>query len=219
MSKSDRHERVVVVLDGQVDGNERIGTEITAADFVVAADGGARRLGPYGRIPDLVVGDLDSLAPAEVTLLERAGTKIERHPTEKDAIDGELALLAALERNPLQVTVLGALGGSRADMVLANLLLLCHPQLATTAAWALAADWAIWPVPTAGIEIGCQPGQTLSLLPLDARVAGVELSGAQWELSDETLRRGTGRALSNVTTGQRVSISARQGRLLAFLKL
>ena len=49
-----------------------------------------------------VVGDCDSLNASEVASFAAAGSAIERHPTEKDATDTELALLAALDAGATQ---------------------------------------------------------------------------------------------------------------------
>jgi thiamine pyrophosphokinase len=84
-------------------------------DRVIAADGGARHAARLGLTVDLWVGDGDSLDDAHVASLEAAGVPIRRARTDKDETDAELALLAALERGPARITVLGALGGERLD--------------------------------------------------------------------------------------------------------
>ena len=52
--------------------------------LVIGADGGAAHAVALGRQPDLVIGDLDSLAPGDADRLARAGVPIERWPVEKD---------------------------------------------------------------------------------------------------------------------------------------
>ena len=55
--------RALVILDGDPLGSDAwLAAQAKRADVVIAADGGATRLGSVGRRPDLVVGDLDSLA-------------------------------------------------------------------------------------------------------------------------------------------------------------
>ena len=68
--------------------------------FVVAADGGADAALALGLHVDLAIGDFDSISAAGLAALERAGTRIERHPAAKDATDLELALDAALAAEP-----------------------------------------------------------------------------------------------------------------------
>src|SRR5690606_2396774 len=61
------------------------------ADLVVAADSGAAAVLAAGRVPHLVVGDLDSLDQPLPP-----GAEVERHPRDKDQSDLELAVAAAV---------------------------------------------------------------------------------------------------------------------------
>ena len=92
--------------------------------LIVAADGGWDKAAAIGLVPDLLVGDADSLAEERFAELAAAGVPIERSPVAKDESDTELAILAALRRGATHVTVLGALGGKRFDHALANVGLL-----------------------------------------------------------------------------------------------
>ena len=208
----------VVVLDGPLGDDPAITELIAAADVVVAADGGANRLGDLGLVPDLVVGDLDSLDPARAEQLAASGIPIQRHPRDKDLIDGELALLAALQGSPARIVLLGLLGGQRPDMVLANQMLLFHPLLAEGAATAMVAGWTIFPVGRDPLELAAAPGKTLSLVPIDATAEGVEIDGVRWPLSGATLQRGQGRTLSNRVATERIRVSCRTGRALLYLE-
>ena len=214
--RAGKSRRAVVVLNGPLAGDSQVLAAIANADLVVAADGGAGRLVGLGRQPDLVVGDLDSLDPSTAKRLRAAGVRFEQHPRAKDLTDGELALLAAIERGAESVTVLGALGGERPDMVFANLMLLCHRRADGLSIHALADGWAIWPVGPAELVVDCRPGQTISLVPLDATVTGVDLGGTRWELAGAQLASREGRGLSNVCLTDRVTARAGNGRLLLF---
>lgn len=208
----------VVVLDGPLGDDRTIADVIAGADLVVAADGGAARLDQSGRDPDLVVGDLDSLDPQEIERLSAAGVPIQRHPPDKDLTDGELALLAALEHSPDRIVLLGLLGGPRADMVLANQMLLFHPLLAPGSAMAMAPAWTIFPVGSELLELAARPGKILSLVPFDATADGVDIGGVKWPLAGATLRRGRGLTLSNRVAEGKVRVRCRTGRALLFLE-
>ena len=208
----------VVVLDGPLGGDAAITDLIAGADSVVAADGGANRLADLGLAPDLVVGDLDSLDPARAEQLAAAGIPIQRHPRDKDLIDGELALLAALQGSPDRIVLLGLLGGQRPDMVLANQMLLFHPLLADRTPMAMTAGWTIFPVGREPLELAVAPGKLLSLVPIDATTEGVDIDGVRWPLSGATLQRGQGRTLSNRIAAERIRVRCRIGRALLFLE-
>ena len=79
---------------------------------VIAADGGLRLSPILGLRVDVVVGDMDSVSAAELAAAEQAGARIERHPTDKDATDLELASTppspAGPSRSPSSVGPAGA---------------------------------------------------------------------------------------------------------------
>ena len=208
----------VVVLDGPLGEDPAIAELIVGADLVVAADGGADRLGHVGQAPDLVVGDLDSLDPARAAQLAAAGIPIQRHPRDKDLIDGELAMLAALRSDPDRIVLLGLLGGTRPDMVLANQMLLFHPRLAPGTAEAMVPGWTIFPVGEDVLELAAAPGKILSLVPIDATAEGVDIEGVRWPLSGAGLQRGQGRTLSNRVAGEVIRVRCRTGRALLYLE-
>ena len=120
--------KVVVVAAGDLDPTDA--SVVDEADLVIAADGGATALDRIGRRPDRLVGDLDSTDPALVERLAAAGTDVERHATDKEASDTELAIAAARAAGADEVVLLGATGGDRLDHELANLLLLADRGLA-----------------------------------------------------------------------------------------
>ena len=87
-------------------------------DLVLAADSGYEALKKAGRIPDLLVGDLDSLeeAPKDIPLI--------RLPVEKDDTDTAYCVKEALDRGYRKILIFGALGGDRISHTVANLQLL-----------------------------------------------------------------------------------------------
>jgi thiamine pyrophosphokinase len=99
-----------IFLDGDYDDPQYFRGWAAAADLVVAADGGARFLLEQGIRPDVVVGDFDSLAVADVERLKEAGVELVRHPVRKDRTDGEMAADEALGRGAGELVLAGALG-------------------------------------------------------------------------------------------------------------
>ena len=68
------------------------------ADFLVAVDGGLRHLLRIGLLPYLLIGDMDSVAPADLAICEEKHIEIMRFPPQKDQTDLELALDEVLRR-------------------------------------------------------------------------------------------------------------------------
>jgi thiamine pyrophosphokinase len=99
-----------VFLDGVYEDAAYYREWATTAALVVAADGGARFLIAAGVRPDVVVGDFDSLPPADAASLAADGVELVRHPARKDVTDGELAVDEALRRGATELVLAGALG-------------------------------------------------------------------------------------------------------------
>jgi thiamine pyrophosphokinase len=208
--------KVVVVAGGEAD--PRDAEWLRDAELVIAADGGAAFLESVGRLPDLLVGDLDSADAAMVERLTAAGVAVERHPAAKDATDAELALDRAVAAGGRRVIVIGAFAGTRLDHELANLLLLTDPGLASaledlrmvrgrTLARAVHGPGAL--------VLEARPGDTVSLLPVGGDAHGVRTGGLEFPLTGETLGLGRSRGISNVVTSAPASVSLEDGVLLA----
>jgi thiamine pyrophosphokinase len=188
--------------------------------LVVAADGGARLAAGLGLRVDEWVGDGDSIDPAGLEELERAGVPITRAPADKDESDAELALLAAVRAGATDVTILGALGGPRLDHEFANLGLLGHPA-APGVAVRLLDDRArvrllAGPGPDGRpgrLDLAGRIDDLVSLLPLDDAV-GVTTVGLRFPLRDEALRAGPARGLSNVRDAAAAEVTVARGRIL-----
>lgn len=183
-------------------------------DLVIAADGGERHAVALGWPVHWLVGDFDSLEPAQLARYQLSGTDIERHPVDKDEIDFELAINLARRLGRRTVEVLGALGG-RWDMSLANLFLPRADGWDDPSVLFRHGPWSIRTVTgPAALTLTGRPGDTLSLLPLGQDVRQTTLLGCRYPLAGETLRAGLSRGLSNVFEETRASLSFACGTLL-----
>jgi len=189
--------------------------------LVVAADGGARACPALGLVPDLVVGDGDSLGAAELEALEAVGVAVERADVDKDETDTELAILAAVRRGATRLTVVGAFGGLRLDHELANLALLALPALEGLEACLLDARARVRLVRAPGVDgapvelaLPGPVGGLVSLVASSEVVEGVTTHGLRYPLADDPLPAGPARGLSNVRLADDARIVIRRGRLL-----
>jgi thiamine pyrophosphokinase len=190
--------RVILALNRSI----ALRVESLQGATTVCADGAARAFLAHGVLPNLVVGDFDSLTPAELDALERGGSRIVRHPAEKDETDGELALDAALGLKPTTLEILG-LDGGRADMMYFNLSLLRDPRLEKIPTTCVFCDQSRGYLVTASsaVELETPIGTTLSLLPLLDSVSVTELSGVRWPLENQEISSASARTVSNRVTG------------------
>jgi thiamine pyrophosphokinase len=86
--------RAAIFLNGAPDAPDLLQRIAGRANLVVAADGGARYALDAGVVPDLIVGDMDSLGEAWAREVAECGALLERHPARKDKMDGHLAIIA-----------------------------------------------------------------------------------------------------------------------------
>jgi thiamine pyrophosphokinase len=207
--------RALIFANGVFDDARDAQRWLRWADYVIAADGGTRHALGVGRVPDVVIGDLDSLDAAARFQLENAGAHIISFPARKDETDLELALCHAVQFGAREIVILGALGG-RLDQTLANLMLLALPELAACAVRIVAGAESV-SLARGGEgprSIEGRPGDTVSLIPVGGDAAGVTALGLEWPLARATLRMGPARGVSNVMTAPTATVSLEQGLLL-----
>lgn len=97
--------------------------EIKSAKYVIGVDRGAYWLVRQSIVPNIAIGDFDSVSAREFQTIKNKVKRIERYPKEKDATDMELAVKHALSLHPKEVIIYGAIG-SRLDHTMGNVHLL-----------------------------------------------------------------------------------------------
>lgn len=200
---------VVVVAGGDPPTPEEI-ARLPADPGVVAADAGLDHALAAGLTVAVAVGDMDSVSPEALAAAERSGTRIERHPADKDQTDLELALELAA-RLADRVIVIGAAGG-RLDHLIGNLTVLASPQWSgvNIEAW-LANAQAV--VVHHHRVLDVEPDTTVSLFALGGP-ARVTTTGLAWPLHDEILHPLASRGISNRATTSSPQLSVHEGVVL-----
>jgi thiamine pyrophosphokinase len=206
--------RAIIIAGGQFTEADGWRHWIRDGDLVIGADGGAAQAAARGVLPELVVGDMDSLPEEEQETLASRGCRFVPHPRAKDETDLELALTYAVEQGAREIVILGALGG-RVDHTLANVLLLALPALAGVPVRIVDGNQELLLARSGdAVKLEGQPGELVSLLPLGGDVHGVTTTGLAWALEDDTLRFGYSRGVSNEMTAASAQIKVEQGYLL-----
>ncbi len=206
--------KIIVFANG--DNSESVFAKAKAFGpaLIVCADGGANNSLTFGIVPDVVIGDLDSLDNTTIEKLEAQGVEMIRYSSDKDETDLELALDYALQRRADSVLVCCAFGG-RTDHMLGNILLTSLPKYSGMPI--TLTDGTTEAVIIRGgdrIKISGAEDLPLSLIPLSPVATGVSLIGAKWILDDESLYLGSTRSLSNVFRSNTAEISLKTGLLL-----
>ena len=205
---------VVLVLAGGEPVDPRLTDALPPVALVIAADSGLAQARRLGLRPDLLVGDLDSVDPVEVAAVAAEGTRVERHPVEKDQIDLELALDAASDAGAAAIVLVVGTGG-RLDMALANLLVIARPRYAGVRieGW-VGTAWLAVARSNRPVDIHGRPGEVVSLVPVGGPAGGITTDGLRSPLLGEALDPGTTRGVSNELLASHATVSLESGVLL-----
>ncbi len=182
-------------------------------DYVIGVDGGLTHLEGIERVPDMALGDFDSLGyvPTDIP--------VERFPVHKDATDMELALDRAYALNYNKLYLYGALG-KRLDHTLANLQVCSlfserglSPVIIdnTTAATFITGSDTF--------EMSARDCGTVSVFSMSDRASGVFEHGLEYKLDNADLTNRTSLGLSNEFIGESVAIGVESGTLVIFTPL
>ena len=187
---------------------------LNSAPFCVCADSGAAHALALGCKPDFLIGDLDSIDSNLLNQPELQNAKIIPYPPEKDYTDGDLALAAAIElaqQNRLSIAVFGSTG-DRMDHSLANLLIgqkAANQKIPIVYYYDRSVAYLVSGPNT--IQLKCENGRLISILPLSLTAENLCLKGFKYPLDHEQLRSDQARGISNLLEANQGSITLQQG--------
>lgn len=205
--------RAAIFLNGLTDSEPLLRAVAKAADLIVAADGGARHALVAGIVPDLIVGDLDSLGGDLAREMVGRGAELQRHPREKDKMDGHLAVLAASERGATAADFVCAAGGKPGAVFAIPHIMLAAERTGLRST--VVADWGRMFVLEAGSRVvEGAAGDSVSIFPLAGPATGVTLEGMTYPLQNAILEPGDTLGFHNELVGRRATVSVEDGTLL-----
>jgi len=210
--------RIVIFANGEVPDLDAARALLQPGDYLIAADGGTNHLLKMGILPEIVIGDLDSIDEDTLFELTSAEVDVKQYSEDKDETDIELALQYAVEMQPTSILIVGALGG-RLDQTLSNLSILTDPLLPKID---IRLDDGIEEAffcrtnadKGGQVEVQGRSGDTVSLIPWHGPAEGVTTAGLQWPLYAKTLSASKSRGVSNVMLGESASVNIKKGLLL-----
>ena len=181
-------------------------------DLVIAADSGLHAVAGRGWRADLVVGDMDSVAPTALDQARREGDTLEQHEVAKDRSDLELALDAARRFGAASVHVV-VRGGGRLDHQLANLLVLTAPELSSVSITASVGHHRVWVV-RGRRALDLPVGAHLGLQPVGGP-ARLTTAGLAYPMTDGTLSPFAAHGIANEVVATPVVVEVDEGVVLA----
>ena len=195
---------------------EGLGLQPAEGDFLIAADGGLLLCRRAGLVPDLFIGDFDSLPASELSA--QPPFECIELPCAKDDTDTLAALREGLRRGWRVFEVHAALGGD-VGHELANLQALLYAR--QQGAWAVlhgGGQTVALVCPADGLQaFATHPGMRVSVFAFAGEARGVVEHGLAWELDGATLTPAFPLGCSNKATGGQVRIGVAAGTLAVVL--
>jgi len=206
--------KAIIFVNGELNHPQKVRQFLHKNDYLIAVDGGLRHLIALNLMPDLVVGDLDSITPEMFKFIESNQIPKLQLDIHKNETDLEIAIQTAFELDYKDIILIGAIG-NRVDHTLENIFILAKP---------------VWENINFTITDGTQdiflirsektfPGNIndiVSLIPLTAIVSGVMTKGLYYPLNHEDLFRENARGISNLMVSNEAMVQIKSGILICF---
>lgn len=204
--------KALIVSGGMAPSKEILLKELKTSEIVICADSGANHLFKYNIIPNVLIGDFDSISAEVLETFRNEGCIIETFPPEKDFTDTEIAIDYAIRKGYTIITLLGATG-SRLDHVYGNIALLKKYAEKDYKIKILDDNNEIMYSRENLILYG-ESGNLFSLYAYGSQVEGLNVKGAKYELENYTLPIESSLGTSNEFIENEVKVTFKKGGLL-----
>ncbi len=204
--------QAVIICGGSVTDYDRCRKILSQDAFIICADDGARHLRKINILPDLLLGDFDSIGAEDLAYYGEKGIEIIKYPVEKDKTDSEIAVDYALERGFKNLVILGATG-SRLDHTLSNIFLLKKILDSGGTGCIINENNEIYLI-SDSIRLKKEERCNVTLLAITKKVTGVTTKGLYYQLQDAEIYMGSSFGVSNVFTDEYAEVSIKSGLLL-----
>lgn len=181
--------------------------------FWIAADGGYLHFKECNMVPDLLIGDFDSLCMDDVAQI---GIKeIIRLPREKDDTDLLAAIQKGLSMGIDEYHIFGALGGDF-DHMFGNIQCLNHLCESGKRAFLYHNNTIVTMLKNTRLTIPAQKKGIFSIFSFTQIANNVNIVGGKYALKDATITNQIPIGVRNEFVGSEVTISVEEGTLLVY---
>ena len=185
----------LIISSGNINDYILLNDLIDENDYIVCADGGLDHIMRIDKIPDLLLGDFDSISDLGIKYIEDNNINIERYPSIKDNTDTELAIKTLIDKGIDNISLIGG-SGTRLDHTLANLFLLKKFNK-DGVSLRMIDDNNIVNYLVDSIEIKKSEGRFISIIPLNYDGIIVSLTGFKYKLNQKHIEYASTLGVSN----------------------
>ena len=211
--------KYVIFLNGEYKYSQEFMDKLVSENAVCfCADGGANFAFKYGKMPEVIVGDLDSIEKGVLEYYKNKNVLMKKFPKDKDFTDFELILeeISKIEKNRnylKKIFVVGGLG-KRIDMTLSNLFLMeKHKNLVF-----LEENEEIFYAEKPFV-LENKKGYGFSIIPISEKVEKLTLKGFKFETDKIDVKRESSRLVSNVIYQNEANVEFAKGKLIIILNI
>ncbi len=180
------------------------------ADYIIAADGGYKYLQRMNIVPDIVLGDFDSLGQ------EPNHTNVRAYPPEKDDTDLMLAVKYGMEQGFKIFCIFGCMGG-RTDHTIATMQTLCYILNHGCFGYVFGENSVVTGVHNGQMFFGTGRSGTISVFSYGGKSEGVDIKGLRYTMENGTILSDVPIGVSNEFVGTPASVSVKKGTLIITL--
>lgn len=187
--------------------------EELATSLIICADAGYEKASAENIVPDIIVGDLDSMDKGSFAPPE--GVKMITANWHKDETDFELALTTAMGEGCTEVLVAGGFGG-RIDHTLGNIQNMVDFYRRGLPVTMKDERNMLTVLENGSVRIPAEKGMNLSILAFTEN-AVVTALGVEWPLEDYHMRSDRPLGVSNFVTADHAEVTVKSGTVLIML--
>lgn len=184
-------------------------------DYVICADGGLEKVKRLGLIPNLILGDFDSVNKSVLEDYKNLNIEVVTFPSEKDYTDMELAISHAVKMGFKDIILVGA-SGTRLDHTVANMLLIEKYHKKDINIRIIDNNNFIQII-TDSMIIPFRKNYYVSLIPLSENIEGLTLEGFKYPLNNINVERGSTLCISNEVSEDVGLIKLNKGSAFVFI--
>lgn len=203
----------LIISSGKIENLKLLEKLVSENDFIVCADGGIDNIRKINKIPDLVIGDFDSISKDGLDFIRERNIKIEKFPKMKDKTDTQLAIDILIERGFTDIEMTGVTG-SRMDHTLANIFLLKDLNLRSINTKIVDDNNTIYIVDDF-LKLG-KLDNYISLVPISSEGIIVSLKGFLYNLDKKYIPFGSTMGISNEIKEALGTVQIHMGQALLF---
>ncbi|MDR0413933.1 MAG: thiamine diphosphokinase [Prevotellaceae bacterium] len=201
--------RTVALAHGEFPAHSMALQSLRNAAVVVCCDGAVESLLQFGRKPDYIVGDLDSISPE---LKERFADRL-RHVEEQESNDLTKSMIFCRSKGYRSVTILGATG-KREDHTLGNISLLADYAKEMGMEVQMLTSYGVFSVASGSAAFESFAGQQVSIFGLSPQAA-ITTEGLKYPIANRPLPSWWMGTL-NESLGDSFSVLFSEGSVLVF---